>query len=144
MAAENYRRFNSYVGNNTAPKKKASPKKGFEPYAVPKKKINSKQLKNEEKASRIWAFRIIAICAALLVVFGSVIYGRAKIFELEKEYKDLETQYNEAQSEKIRLESTVESMYSIGNISAYAETNLGMIKKDSCQINYYSVPSDKS
>ena len=64
------------------------------------------------------------------------------LFEVEEQTKALTTECNELESENIRLKSQVESMYSIGNISSYAEDKLGMIKKDSYQVNYFSVAPD--
>ena len=59
--------------------------------------------------------------------------------DLDSQKQEIQVQIKEAESENVRLRSTVDSMYSIVNISAYAQKNLGMIKKDGYQINYYEV-----
>lgn len=109
------------------------------PRLVKEKARSAKELKREAKASRINALKVLIASALLLVLVGSLIYGRVQIMEISAKADELQIQYREAQSENVRLESEVKSMYSIGNISAYAEDELGMIKKDTYQVNYFSV-----
>lgn len=116
-------------------------KKPKKPEIVREKPRTKKELKAEAQAARLYAVKILAVSVTLLVLLGSLIYGRVQIMEITAETEDLQNQLREAQSENVRLESEVKSMYSIGNISAYAEENLGMIKKDCYQVNYFSVDS---
>lgn len=102
---------------------------------------SKKQLKAEARAARLYAAKVLTVSAVLLVLLGTLIFGRVKIMEISSQAEKLQIQYNEAISENVRLESEVKSMYSIGNISAYAEDELGMIKKDCYQVNYFSVDS---
>ncbi len=121
--------------SSEAPKTEAPVK----PHVVPKKPRSSKALKEEARYTHFQAFKIVVISLFLLVVLGSSVYCRAVIMDLDVQAQELQVQIDEAQSENVRLRSTVESMYSIVNISAYAEKNLGMIKKDGYQVNYYEV-----
>lgn len=112
---------------------------------VPKPKLvetpprSKKELQREARLSRLYAFRILTISAVLLVLLGSLIYGRVMIMEISAEADKLNTEYNEAVSENVRLQNEVKSMYSIENISEYAENELGMINKDEYQVNYFSI-----
>ena len=125
---------------SAAPKIKTQQK--VEPYIVKSKPRSRSELRREEKHTRLRALKVLAISAILLVLAGSLIYSRVMLFEVEEQTKALTTECNELESENIRLKSQVESMYSIGNISSYAEDKLGMIKKDSYQVNYFSVAPD--
>ncbi len=109
------------------------------PIAVPKKPRTKKELKNEARYTRFEAIKIIVISLMLLLLLGSSVYCNVVVMELESEKTKIETTIKEAQSENVRLRSEVDAMYSIDNISAYAEETLGMIKKDSYQINYFKV-----
>ena len=114
-------------------------KRPAKPRLVKEPVRSKKQLKEEAKAARLYAVKVLSVSAVLLVLLGSLILGRVQIMEISSQADKLRVQYNEAISENVRLESEVKSMYSIDNISAYAEDELGMIKKDGYQVNYFSV-----
>lgn len=109
------------------------------PHAVPHKPRTRSQLKAEARYSRRQAVKIAFISFLLLALLGSSVYCRAVVMELEAEKAAITTTIKEAESENVRLRSAVDSIYSIDNISSYAEEKLGMIKKDGYQINYFEV-----
>lgn len=109
------------------------------PHVVPRKTRSRKSLKDEAQYTRRQAFKIVLISFLLLAFLGTSVYCRAVVMDLDAKKQEIETTISEAESENVRLRSTVDSMYSIANISAYAEEHLGMIKKDGYQINYYEV-----
>ncbi len=122
--------------NGTAAPKIKQPVK---PHLVPKKPRSKSAVIREEKAARVYTVKILVVSVVMLLLVGSLIFGRVKIMEINAETEALAAQYKEAQSENVRLESEVKAMYSINNISTYAEEKLGMIKKDCYQVNYFSV-----
>lgn len=124
--------------STAAPKIKTPAK----PRLVKETPRSQRELIKEARTARAYALKILAVCAVMLVLVGSLIFGRVQIMEISAQADELQIQYKEAQSENVRLQSEVKSMYSITNISAYAEEKLGMIKKDCCQVNYFSVGSD--
>ncbi len=131
-------RFEDYLRDaesSAAPKIKKVPA----PQLVPERKRSKREIEREAKLSRVFAFRILTLSAVLLVFLGMLIYGRVQIMNVASEVDKLQTQYIEAQSENVRLESEVKEMYSVNNIVTYAEEELGMVKKDNYQINYFSV-----
>lgn len=109
------------------------------PKVISRPQRSAKELKIEAKRSNIYAFRIILVSVALFSLLVSPILIRVQIMETSAEIDKIQAQYSEAQSENARLESEVKAMYSENNIASYAEDELGMIKKDNCRINYYSV-----
>ncbi len=121
-----------------APKIKTRPAPA-KPKLVPAKPRSKRAIEREEKAARISAVKILTVSVVMILLIGSLIFGRVKIMEISAETDSIRTQLKEAQSENIRLQSEVKAMYSISNISAYAEEKLGMIKKDCYQVNYFSV-----
>lgn len=128
--------------DNTINRKSAAAPKvdaPVKPHVVPKKPRSRKALKEEAKYSRRQAVKIAIVSMLLLVFLGSSVYCRAVVMDLDAKKQELQVTMQEAQSENVRLRSAVDSMYSIVNISAYAEKTLGMIKKDGYQINYYEV-----
>ena len=126
--------------SSAAPKIKTQPQ--IQPHLVKSKPRSRSELRREAKYSRLRALKVLAVSAILLILAGSLIYSRVVLFEIEEQTKALNTQCSELESENIRLKSQVDSMYSIGNISSYAEDKLGMIKKDSYQVNYFSIVPD--
>ncbi len=142
MASNNNLAYDFDLFDNSINRKSAAAPKietPVKPYVVPKKPRSRSQLKKEAQYSRRQAVKIALVSLLLLAFLGSSVYCRAVVMELDSKKQSLQTEITEAQSENVRLRSTVESMYSIVNISAYAEKNLGMIKKDGYQINYYEV-----
>ncbi len=140
MATDNLA-FDLELFDNNARKSSAAPKREApaRPRALPEKPRTRTQLKKEARYSRREAFKIILVSLMLFLILGSSVFCRAVVMDLESEKEALQTTISEARSENVRLRSTVESMYSIDNISAYAEGTLGMLKKDSYQINYFEI-----
>ena len=114
-------------------------KKPAKPKLVKAKPRTGRELKKEERNATLKALKVLSVSIVILVLLGSILFGRVKIMEAENKARVLQTQIEEAQSENVRLNNEVKSMCSITNISAYAEEKLGMIKKDCYQVNYFSV-----
>ncbi|MBQ8228470.1 MAG: hypothetical protein IJZ88_05590 [Clostridia bacterium] len=141
MATNNLAYDFDLFDNTKNRKSSAAPKTDapVKPQAVPKKSRTRSELKKEAGYTRKEAFKIVFVSLLLLAFLGSSVYCRAMVMDLDSQKQEIQVQIKEAESENVRLRSTVDSMYSIVNISAYAEKNLGMIKKDGYQINYYEV-----
>lgn len=114
-------------------------KRPAKPKLVKAKPRTGRELKREERTARLRALKVMAVSFVILVLLGSILFGRVKIMEAADEAATIQTQLDEAQSENVRLNNEVKTMCSISNISAYAEEKLGMIKKDCYQVNYFSV-----
>lgn len=130
------RKFDSTGTSAPKIKNKPAPAK---PKLVPSKPRSRRDIKKEEKTARIYAVKALLVSLVMVLLIGSLIFGRVRIMEISAETDAVRTQLKEAQSENIRLDSEVKAMYSISNVSAYAEEKLGMIKKDCYQVNYFSI-----
>ncbi|MBS7390431.1 MAG: hypothetical protein KIG33_08870, partial [Oscillospiraceae bacterium] len=80
--------------------------------------------------------KIIAISVFLLSMLSALLYGRIKVDELDRQISATETKITTAQSENVRLNMQLDSMISLKNVEEYAQTNLGMVKMESYQIEY--------
>lgn len=100
----------------------------------PKKTLN--QVKREMHASALQSAKIIAISIFLLSMLSALLYGRIKVDELDRQISAAETKITTAQSENVRLNMQLDSMISLKNVEEYAQTNLGMVKMESYQIEY--------
>ena len=96
----------------------------------PKKTLN--QVKREMHASALQS----AISIFLLSMLSALLYGRIKVDELDRQISAAETKITTAQSENVRLNMQLDSMISLKNVEEYAQTNLGMVKMESYQIEY--------
>lgn len=109
----------------------------FEP-----RKTTRSQIENEIKLNRIAVLRVSLIAIAVLVILGSLIYGRVVLTEsrmqLDKEKQVLEL----AQSDHVRLQMKFNSMMSMDKIEEYAISELGMVKRENYQISYFDISED--
>lgn len=125
----------------TAPKgakRKAAPK--LKIVEAPKKTLM--QLKREMHASALQTAKIISIAFVLLSLLAALLYGRLKVDELDREIANLNTEITAAQSECVRLNMQIDSVISLKNVEEYAQTNLGMVKMESHQIEYIDLSGE--
>ncbi|MBP9988640.1 MAG: hypothetical protein KBT46_04000 [Ruminococcus sp.] len=127
--------------NGYVPARKSG-KKVQQPRLVKPKPVSRKQVEAEVRASRIAAVKACAIALVTLIILGSLIYNRVVLTncqsELEKQTQILET----AQSENVRLNMKFNSIMSMEKIEEYAQSKLGMVKKDTYQVKYFDISQD--
>lgn len=131
--------LNSSYTSTAAPKKIPEKKKTVTPHIVKERPKTKKELSKAALVSAFRTLKVLAGAAIILALLGIIIFGRVMVVEYTAKAEELTTRYEEALSENVRLTSEVASMYSKGNISQYAENELGMVKKDDYQPNYFSV-----
>lgn len=118
-------------------------KKKFEaPKLIQTKPISFEQAQSEIKASRIAALRAGVIAIAALLILGSLIYSRVMLTNYQSELADQRTALKAAQSENIRLQMQFNSLMSMDKIEEYAQTKLGMVKRESYQVRYFDMSED--
>ncbi len=118
-------------------------KKKFEaPKLIQTKPISYEQAQSEIKASRIAALRAGVIAIAALLILGSLIYSRVMLTNYQSELADQRTALKTAQSENIRLQMQFNSLMSMDKIEEYAQTKLGMVKRESYQVRYFDMSED--
>ncbi|MBQ4153530.1 MAG: hypothetical protein IJD11_04145, partial [Oscillospiraceae bacterium] len=69
----------------------------------------------------------------------SVMYSRAELTELSAQVNSVTKQYEELQSENIRLTTELEERISLENVEEYAATELGLEKLDPAQVEYVTL-----
>ncbi len=118
-------------------------KKKFEaPKLIQTKPISYEQAQSEIKASRIAALRAGVIAIVALLILGSLIYSRVMLTNYQSELADQRTALKTAQSENIRLQMQFNSLMSMDKIEEYAQTKLGMVKRESYQVRYFDMSED--
>lgn len=111
---------------------------------VTKTKKSYEQAKSEMHQSSLQGIKILVISFVLLSMFVTMIYGRVKVDELDREIANVNTQITAAQSENVRLNMKLDSVISLKNIEDYAQNNLGMVKMESHQIEYINLSGEDS
>lgn len=106
----------------------------------PKTKTKA-QVENEVKASRVAAAKACAVALVMLVVLGSLIFSRVQLSEKQAVLKQANTELSTSQSENIRLQMQFNSMMSMDKVEEYAQSKLGMVKRESYQISYFDISS---
>ncbi len=118
-------------------------KKKFEaPKLIQTKPISYEQAQSEVKASRVAALRAGVIAIVALLILGSLIYSRVMLTNYQSELADQRTALKTAQSENVRLQMQFNSLMSMDKIEEYAQSKLGMVKRESYQVRYFDMSED--
>lgn len=109
------------------------------PEIIHSKPISSEQAQTEIKASRIAALRAGIIAIVALLILGSLIYSRVMLTNCQAELANEKSELKIAQSENVRLQMQFNSLMSMDNIEEYAQTKLGLVKRESYQVRYFDM-----
>ena len=124
---------NGYVPVERKKKKIEAPK------LIQSKPISFEQAQTEIKASRIAALRAGVIAIVPLLILGSLIYSRVMLTNYQSELADQKAALKTEQSENVRLQMQFNSLMSMDKIEEYAQTKLGMVKRESYQVRYFDM-----
>lgn len=127
---------NGYVPVERKKKKIEAPK------LIQSKPISFEQAQAEIKASRIAALRAGVIAIVALLILGSLIYSRVMLTNYQSELADQKAALKTEQSENVRLQMQFNSLMSMDKIEEYAQTKLGMVKRESYQVRYFDMSED--
>ena len=127
---------NGYVPVERKKKKIEAPK------LIQSKPISFEQAQTEIKASRIAALRAGVIAIVALLILGSLIYSRVMLTNYQSELADQKAALKTEQSENVRLQIQFNSLMSMDKIEEYAQTKLGMVKRESYQVRYFDMSED--
>lgn len=127
---------NGYVPVERKKKKIEAPK------LIQSKPISFEQAQTEIKASRIAALRAGVIAIVALLILGSLIYSRVMLTNYQSELADQKAALKTEQSENVRLQMQFNSLMSMDKIEEYAQTKLGMVKRESYQVRYFDMLED--
>lgn len=120
--------------------KKAPPKPKLEVVRAPRR--TASQARNEMHRSALQTAKILSVALLLITMLATLLYGRLKADELEREISNVNTKLEAAQSENVRLNMQIESVISLKNVEDYAQSQLGMVKMESNQIEYIDLSGD--
>ena len=122
------------IKGSAAPQVDDAPKK--EKPAVKRAKT-AEQHRKESVSSVLRALKLFLVSATLLLLFGSVLFSRISLIELEKDIAGITAKIDEAESENTRLVMALNSSVSIEKVDAYAVSVLGMQKLERYQVRYF-------
>lgn len=117
-------------------------KKNQMPEVISSKPISFEQAQTEIKASRVAALRAGVIAIVALLILGSLIYSRVMLTNCQAELADQKSELKIAQSENVRLQMQFNSLMSMDKIEEYAQTKLGLVKRESYQVRYFDMSED--
>lgn len=129
-------------------------KNAYVPQEIPKKRIQKPKLLETKPVSKVqvarearestkMAIRACAFALAMFIVIGAIIVCHVQLTNYQLDLAVKQNELNVAESENIALKMKYNSMMSIDKIEEYAESELGMVKRESYQVEYYDI-SDES
>lgn len=129
-------------------------KSAYVPQETPKKRIQKPKLLETKPVSRMQTAQearestkmAIRACAFALVMFlaiGAIIVCHVQLTNLQIDLTQKQNELSVVESENISLKMKYNSMMSIDKIEEYAQSELGMVKRESYQVEYFDI-SDES
>ncbi len=107
------------------------------PQIVRKPPKSAEQLWAEFVARALHSAKVIILSAIIFGLFGTLVYERAQLVELNRLESKYTDQLKEAQSRKVSLEAQFNALISIDNVEDYAKNELGMVKRQRYQTKYF-------
>lgn len=113
-------------------------------YNLPKQQEEVKQPKivrvpKAKPVKRTSPIKVLFCMAVVLCMAFSVMYSRAELNELSAQVNRTAKEYEELQSENVRLTTELEQRISLKNVEEYAATELGLEKLDPAQVEYITL-----
>lgn len=96
-----------------------------------------------KKEHIIHPMKILFAAAALVAMISVMLYGRVQIAELGQEINMASAKLEELNSEKVRMETALESMMSLKSIEEISVSEYGMVKPDTSQVTYLQVQQNR-
>lgn len=98
--------------------------------------------KREMRWTALQTAKVLAVSVLLLTMLSTLLYGRFKVDELDREIANINAEITAAQSENVRLNMKIDSVISLKNVEDYAQTKLGMVKMENHQIEYIDLSGE--
>lgn len=102
-----------------------------------KKTESTVQIRQKSMASALRAVKLFFVSAVLILLFGSVLFSKITLVNLEKDIAEWEVKIKEANSENTRLVMQLNSAVSLDKVDEYAVSVLGMHKLERYQVYYF-------
>ncbi len=127
---------NAYVPKEI-PKKRIQKPKLLEP-----KPVSRAQIAQESRESTKMAIRACAFALSMFLAIGAIIFCHVELTELQLDLTAKQSELSVIESENISLKMKYNSMMSIDKIEEYAQSELGMVKRESYQIDYFDISGE--
>lgn len=103
---------------------------------VKRRKKTVREAKEEMRAAARRSFKMLAAALVLLTMFAALLYSKLRVDELDRQIQKTQLLLSAAQSESVKLNMRLDSMFSLERVEDYAKNTLGMVKIESYQIEY--------
>ena len=95
---------------------------------------------NKKKRTRQrFKMRLIASVVVILVLMAATVYSKLQLAQVKKANLEANQQLTEITSENVYLSYELESSVSLLEAAEYAEQQLGLVRRDSSQIEYVNL-----
>ncbi len=128
-------------------------KSGYLPQEAPERKIRKPKLLENKPVSRaqvvtetresfVAAIKACTFAFAAFLIIGSLIFFRVQVTNLQVELTNAKNELSIAQSENVSLQMKYNSLMAVDKIEEYAQSKLGMVKRESYQIDYFDISDE--
>ena len=128
---------NAYVPQETPKKRIQKPK------LLETKPVSRMQSAQEARESTKMAIRACAFALTMFLTIGAIIVCHVQLTNLQIDLTAKQNELSVVESENISLKMKYNSMMSMDKIEEYAQSELGMVKRESYQVEYFDI-SDES
>ena len=128
---------NAYVPQETPKKRIQKPK------LLETKPVSRMQTAQEARESTKMAIRACAFALTMFLTIGAIIVCHVQLTNLQIDLTKKQNELSVVESENISLKMKYNSMMSMDKIEEYAQSKLGMVKRESYQVEYFDI-SDES
>lgn len=118
-------------------------KKIKKPTLLDVKPVSRKQEAREAHEARSLAVKACVFALTMFLTIGAIIFCHVELTNRQVELARLQSELNLLENEYITLNMKYDSIMSKDKIAEYAETHLGMVKRESYHISYFDI-SDES
>ena len=128
---------NAYIPQETPKKRIQKPK------LLETKPVSRMQTAQEARESTKMAIRACAFALTMFLTIGAIIVCHVQLTNLQIDLTKKQNELSVVESENISLNMKYNSMMSMDKIEEYAQSELGMVKRESYQVEYFDI-SDES
>ena len=127
---------NAYVPQETPKKRIQKPK------LLETKPVSRMQTAQEARESTKMAIRACAFALTMFLTIGAIIVCHVQLTNLQIDLTKKQNELSVVESENISLKMKYNSMMSMDKIEEYAQSELGMVKRESYQVEYFDISEE--
>ena len=127
---------NAYVPQETPKKRIQKPK------LLETKPVSRMQTAQEARESTKMAIRACAFALTMFLTIGAIIVCHVQLTNLQIDLTKKQNELSVVESENISLKMKYNSMMSMDKIEEYAQSELGMVKRESYQVEYFDISAE--